>query len=168
MRSVHEDDSTLVLQLKRRLLATCRESPDKLMTESEFQFDDATQDDLADVQAFLQPFMDSQQLLPRTSLELQLLLKHGFICRHKNKIVGFAAFEMYSKKLGEIQCLAVNPEVRRQGIGGTLVKMCVQRAREQKVKEVLAISASEEMFRSCGFDYSLPNQKRAFFIEPGE
>lgn len=138
------------------------------MIDSEFHFDNATQDDLADVQAFLQPFVDSQHLLPRTSLELQLLLKHGFICRRKGKIVGFAAFEMYSKKLGEIQCLAVDAAVRRQGIGGTLVKMCVQRAREQKVKEVLAISASEEMFRSCGFDYSLPNQKRAFFIEPGE
>jgi len=138
------------------------------MPDSDFQFENATQDDLADVQAFLRPFMDNQQLLPRTSLELQLLLKHGFICRQKNKIVGFAAFEMYSKKLGEIQCLAVDAEVRRQGIGGKLVEMCVGRAREQKVKEVLAISASEEMFRSCGFDYSLPDQKRAFFIEPGE
>lgn len=138
------------------------------MTDSDFQFDNATQDDLADVQAFLKPFMDDQHLLPRTSLELQLLLKHGFICRLNNRIVGFAAFEMYSKKLGEIQCLAVDEDVRRQGIGGTLVTMCVQRAREQKVKEVLAISASEEMFRSCGFDYSLPNQKRAFFIQPGD
>ena len=138
------------------------------MTDSKFQFDNATQDDLADVQAFLLPFMDDQQILPRTSVALQLLLKHGFICRHQNKIVGFAAFEMYSKKLGEIQCLAVDADVRRQGIGGTLVRMCVERAREQKVKEVLAITASEEMFRSCGFDYSLPDQKRAFFISPGE
>jgi len=138
------------------------------MPDSEFQFENAIQDDLADVQAFLQPFMDNQDLLPRTSLELQLLLKHGFVCRQQNQIVGFAAFEMYSKKLGEIQCLAVDAQLRRQGIGGKLVEMCVQRAREQKVKEVLAISASEDMFRSCGFDYSLPDQKRAFFIEPGE
>jgi len=138
------------------------------MSDSDFQFENATQDDLADVQAFLQPFMDAQHLLQRTSLELQLLLKHGFICRQKQNIIGFAAFEMYSKKLGEIQCLAVDAKLRRQGIGGKLVEMCVQRAREQKVKEVLAISASEEMFRSCGFDYSLPDQKRAFFIEPGE
>ena len=138
------------------------------MPDPEFQIHDATQDDLASVQAFLQPFMDDQQLLQRTSLELQLLLKHGFICRHQDRIVGFAAFEMYSKKLGEIQCLAVNAEFRRMGVGSGLVKKCIQRAREQKVKEVLAISASEDMFRACGFDYSLPNQKRAFFIEPGE
>lgn len=168
MRSVHKDDSALVLQLKQLTTAHFSKIPAKSMDESDLQFAEATQDDLADVQTFLKPFMDDQQLLPRTSLELQLLMKHGFLCRKNNKIVGFAAFEMYSKKLGEIQCLAVDAEVRRQGIGGTLVKMCVQRAREQKVKEVLAISASEEMFRSCGFEYSLPNQKRAFFIQPGQ
>lgn len=138
------------------------------MLETDFQFNDATQDDLGDVLAFLQPFMDRQHLLQRTSLELQLLLKHGFICRQQNRIVGFAAFEMYSKKLGEIQCLAVDEHVRRRGVGGELVRRCVQRAREQKVKEVMAISASEEMFKACGFEYSLPNQKRAFFIEPNE
>jgi acetylornithine deacetylase len=136
--------------------------------DAEFQFDDAKQEDLGDVQNFLQPFMDQRHLLQRTSLELQLLLKHGFICRLKKQIVGFAAFEMYSKKLGEIQCLAVDENVRRRGVGGQLVHRCVQRAREQKVKEVMAISASEDMFKSCGFEYSLPNQKRAFFIEPGE
>ncbi len=136
------------------------------MSDSEFQFENTTQDDLAEVQTFLQPFMDDRNLLQRTSLELQLLLKHGFICRREGRIIGFAAFEMYSKKLGEIQCLAVAPEFRRRGIGGQLVRMCVQRAREQKVKEVMAISASKEVFGSCGFDYSLPDQKRAFFIEP--
>lgn len=138
------------------------------MPDPEFKFHDATQEDLGDVQNFLQPFMDRQHLLQRTSLELQLLLKHGFICRCDNRIVGFAAFEMYSKKLGEIQCLAVDEQVRRRGVGGELVRRCVQRARDQKVKEVMAISASEDMFKACGFEYSLPNQKRAFFIEPGE
>ena len=137
------------------------------MPEPDFQFFDATQEDLGDVQDFLRPFMDKQLLLPRTSLELQLLLKHGFICRSEDRVVGFAAFEMYSKKLGEIQCLAVDADFRRLGVGTELVNRCVERARAEKVKEVLAISASEEMFRSCGFDYSLPNQKRAFFIEPG-
>ena len=138
------------------------------MPDSKFQFENANQDDLADVQAFLQPFMDNQHLLPRTSLELQLLLKHGFVCRQKNKIVGFAAFEMYSKKLGEIQCLAVSPSVQRRGVGRGQVNRCVEVAKQQNVKELMAISASDGMFLACGFDYSLPNQKRALFISPQE
>ena len=134
--------------------------------ELPFDFIDACQDDLEDVQDFLQPFMDRKELLQRTSIEMQLLLKHAFLCRADGELVGFAALEIYSKKLGEIQCLAVASTFRRKGIGGQLVKQCVARARVEKVKELMAISASEEMFFSCGFDYSLPQQKRAFFIEP--
>jgi amino-acid N-acetyltransferase len=131
-----------------------------------FEFTGACQDDLQDVQDFLQPFMDRKELLQRTSIEMQLLLKHAFLCRTEGALVGFAALEIYSKKLAEIQCLAVAAHVRRKGIGGQLVERCIARAREEKVKELMAISASEDMFFSCGFDYSLPQQKRAFFIEP--
>ena len=134
------------------------------MDGGEIQFVDARHDDLQRVQDFLQFFMDGHQLLPRTSIELELLLKHAFIAKSDEQIVGFAAVEIYSKKLAEIQCLAVSDNFRRRGVGRTLVNMCVERAREQKVVELMAISNSDEMFQACGFDYSLPNQKRAFLF----
>ncbi|MEL7496908.1 MAG: GNAT family N-acetyltransferase [Planctomycetota bacterium] len=141
------------------------------MDEATFLIQPATQDDLADVLAFLTPFMDRQLLLERTSLELQLLLRHSFkaVDVRSDKaepMIGFCALEIYSKKLAEIQCLAVCETFRRQGVGKALVNLCVQRARDEKVLELMAISNSEEMFRACGFDYSLPNQKRAFFFQP--
>ena len=141
----------------------------------------AKSDDLAVVQDFLQTYMDSQQLLQRTSIELELLLKHAFVAFVANDdiqrdnapaaeqtVVGFVALEIYSKKLAEIQCLAVDEKFRRRGVGRELVKRCVQRATDEKVKELLAISSSEEMLMACGFDYALPNQKRAFFLHPSE
>ena len=143
-----------------------------------FQVAPVSQDDLAAVTSFLQPFMDQQFLLQRTSLEVQLLLRHGFkaISTHVDQgpdpstsaagqLIGFCALEIYSKKLAEIQCLAVDSTFRRQGVGKALVQACVQRARDEKVLELMAISNSDEMFRACGFDYSLPNQKRAFFFQ---
>jgi amino-acid N-acetyltransferase len=138
----------------------------QVMDGGEIQFVGARHDDLQSVTDFLQFFMDGHQLLPRTSIELELLLKHAFIARSDERIVGFAALEIYSKKLAEIQCLAVSDKFRRRGVGRTLVSMCVGRAREQKVVELMAISNSDKMFQACGFDYSLPNQKRAFFIQP--
>jgi amino-acid N-acetyltransferase len=136
------------------------------MDEKQFQIASAKHDDLAAVQSFLIPFMDGHLLLRRTSIELELLLKHSFKAIRGDRIIGFCALEIYSKKLAEIQCLAVEVESRRLGVGRELVSHCVQRARDEKVYELMAISSSEEMFRSCGFDYSLPNQKRAFFIQP--
>lgn len=153
----------------------------EIMEDKSISIRNATAEDLAAVQDFLQPYMDSQQLLPRTSLELELLLKHAFVAfvEHadgntdaktgdEQPVVGFVALEVYSKKLAEIQCLAVDEEFRRRGVGRELVGRCVQRATDEKVKELLAISSSEDMLMACGFDYALPNQKRAFFFQPGK
>ena len=136
------------------------------MEESDFQVVAATHDDFVDVQSFLHPFMDGVSLLRRTSIELELMLKHSFKAVSGGEIVGFCALEIYSKKLAELQCLAVDSKFRRRGVGRALVMCCVERAREEKVKEMMAVSSSDEMFMSCGFDYSLPNQKRALFIQP--
>ncbi len=81
------------------------------------------------------------------------------------QLLGFAAIEVYSPKLAELQCLAVHHEHRNTGIGKRLVADCLDRARSLNVMEVLAISSSEDFLRSCGFDYSLPDQKKALFAQ---
>lgn len=129
-------------------------------------FREARPEDLEAVFAFLAPFVESQQLLRRTETEVATLLRHGFVAVSGDSIVGFAAVEIYSRKLAEIQALAVAPAFQRQGIGHHLVQLCVERARRENVVELMAITASESLFMDCGFDYSLPNQKRAVFINP--
>ncbi len=118
------------------------------------------------VAEFLQPFMDQNFLLKREYEEILILMEHGFAAFDGEKIVGFAAVEVYSRKLAELQCLAVSPDYRRMGIAKSLVTRCCEVATKAGVKELLAISASDELFIACGFDYSLPNQKRALFFHP--
>ncbi|QEG23443.1 GNAT family N-acetyltransferase [Mariniblastus fucicola] len=128
----------------------------------------AKSEDLADVSAFLQPFIDQKFILPRTSLEIELLLRHAFVAENSSRIIGFAAVEIYSKKLAEIQCLAVSADFRRKGVGKELVNRCVARAKDEKVREVMAITATEQLFQECGFDFALPGQKRAVFLQTEE
>jgi amino-acid N-acetyltransferase len=123
-------------------------------------------DDATELLEFLQPFVDRRQLLQRTLDELRHLTRHGFVARAGGRIIGFAAVEMYSRKLAEIQCLAVAPEWQGHGIGTRIVQRCVARARELGVLELMAITASDEFLKKCGFHYSLPDQKRALFIQP--
>jgi len=127
-------------------------------------------DDLEPIQALLQPFFDQRKLLRRMRSELILLMANGFVAEVVDasgnpKVVGFAAVEIYSRKLGEIQCLAVDDGYQGQGIGSDLVRACVDRAREKGILEVMAISASDAFLRKLGFDYSLPEQKRALFFQ---
>ena len=127
-------------------------------------------DDLDNIQALLQPFVEKRKLLRRMRSELILLMANGYVADVANevdelKIVGFSAVEIYSRKLGEIQCLAVADGFQGNGIGTALVKACVDRARDKGILEVMAISASDGFLRQLGFDYSLPEQKRALFCQ---
>ena len=127
-------------------------------------------DDLEPIQALLQPFVDQRKLLRRMRSELILLMANGYVAevtdaQGKTHIVGFAAVEIYSRKLGEIQCLAVAEGYQGRGIGSDLVRACLDRAKDKGILEVMAISASDAFLRKLGFDYSLPEQKRALFFQ---
>ena len=113
----------------------------------------------------MRPFVAQRLLLSRTEAEIIELTRHGFVAMQGIRCVGFAAIEIYSPKLAELQCLAVAPEAQRLGFGKRLVKECTDRAKSLGVMEVLAISSSEDFLRSCGFDYSLPDQKKALFMQ---
>lgn len=113
----------------------------------------------------IEPYVANRVLLPRTLDEIEDLLTSGFVAEFDGRIVGFAALEIYSKKLAEIRSLCVADAFRRSGIGKLLVAACVQFARERSILEVMAITSSEDFFRSCGFDFTLPGEKKAFFLQ---
>lgn len=125
----------------------------------------ASPDDLTAVRELLEPFVERRELLPRDDHELARLLTNGFVVEADGQVAGFAAVEVYSRKMAEIQCLAVGLPWRGRGLGKQLVEHCVARAKQLGVFELMAITASENLFRDCGFDYSLPDQKKALFIQ---
>jgi ribosomal protein S18 acetylase RimI-like enzyme len=57
-------------------------------------------------------------------------MQNGFVAEAGKRLVGVAAIEVYSKKLAEIQCLAVAEDFHGRGVGKQLVAMCVARAHE--------------------------------------
>lgn len=116
------------------------------------------------IEALVEPYVQRRILLRRSIEELRDLTRNGFVAEQNGRIVGFSAVDIYSKKLAELQCLAVTAEAQRQGIGKTLVQACIDCARKHQVLEVMAITAAEDFFRECGFDYALPDQKKALFI----
>ena len=123
-----------------------------------------TEDDLPALARFIEPFVRNRILLPRTADELQELIPHGFVAESEGRLVGFAALEVYSSKLAEVRSLAVDPSFQGQGVGRLLVQQCVELARANGILEVMAITSSESFFRSCGFDFTLPGERKALFI----
>lgn len=143
------------------------------------QLRQALPSDAAAIHALLRPYVMQRLLLSRTQAELIELSRHGFVAMLGGsddasaadttntgtppRCVGFCAVEVYSPKLAELQCLAVHTDYQRSGVGKQLVQMCVDRARDLGIMEIMAISSSDRFLENCGFDYSLPDQKRALF-----
>ena len=139
-----------------------------LMTEfdlSSVTYRAASTEDVDSLAAFIEPFVAEGRLLPRTTRELHELLPNGFLAELAGQIVGFAALEIYSSKLAEIRSLAVTLSLQGKGVGRELVARCVQRAEEESVLEVMAITSTDEFFRNCGFDFTLPGERKALFIQ---
>ena len=128
----------------------------------------ATNVTVAALDEFLAPFIAVERLLPRTHDELDELARNGFVALSGDAIVGFAALEIYSSKLAEVRSLAVDPRFQRHGIGKTLVQACIDRAREKRVFEIMAVTSSDDFFRRCGFDFTLPGEKKALFLQTRE
>lgn len=135
------------------------------MTTSSPTIRPASKDDIPALEKLIDEFVKANRLLPRTSGELQDLIPFGFVACLDDRLVGFAALEIYSSKLAEIRSLAVDPQIQRSGIGKQLVASCVELAKSRNVLEVMAITSTEAFFQSCGFDFTLPGEKKALFIQ---
>jgi acetylornithine deacetylase len=133
--------------------------------ETKIHFRRAALDDVPAVNELLRPFVNERKLLRRTRAEMDSLVPSGFLAQVDGRVIGFSAVEIYSRKLAEIQCLAVDAAFQGHGIGSELVRRCIELARERGVMEVLAISSSDSFLQKLGFNYSLPDQKRALFCQ---
>lgn len=128
----------------------------------------AERGDVEAISRFIQPFVDEGILLERTFDEIEQWLPHFFLAEAEGEIVGCAALEVYSRKLAEIRSLAVSPSVQGMGVGRMLVNACVDLAQRLNILEVMAVTSSEEFFKACGFDFTLPGEKKALFIQTRE
>lgn len=133
-------------------------------TEDDFTIRPAHISDAPAIEALVEPYVRQRILLRRSIEEIRDLTRNGFVAERDGQLIGFAAVDIYSRKLAELQCLAVAEDVQRKGIGRRLVQTCIDCARKHQVLEVMAITAAEEFFRECGFDYALPDQKKALFF----
>jgi amino-acid N-acetyltransferase len=125
----------------------------------------ATPADLPTIEKLIARFVEDGTLLPRTFQELEELLDTFFIAEIEGQMMGCAALDIYNRKLAEIRSLAVASEAQGNGVGKLLVQACVDLAHERGIFEVMAISSSDAFFQACGFDFTLPNLRRAFFMQ---
>ncbi len=132
-------------------------------TQDKIMIRQAESSDLHAISSFLDPFVAEGKILRRALGELESLLPNYSIAIIGEAIVGCVVLEVYSPKLAEIRSLAVSPAHQGKGIGKLLVNACLEQAKNVGVFEVMAITSQDSFFQSCGFDFTLPGEKKALF-----
>ncbi len=85
-----------------------------------------------------------------------------FVAESDSKIVGCCALDIYSKRIAEIRSLAILTDYQGKGIGTKLVKLCLKKAKDQRIFEIITITGKDGLFKKNGFN-TFNKEKIALF-----
>ncbi len=91
-------------------------------------------------------------ILNRTEDEVATNIRSYVLAKDKDKIVGYTALHVHSKRLAEIRSLIVDKAYRGQKVGQRLVEFTLNEAKELVVEEdVLVLTYLPLFFEKLGF-----------------
>jgi amino-acid N-acetyltransferase len=111
----------------------------------------ATVIDVKSIHQLINRYAKKDLMLPRSLSEIYENLRDYWIFEEKGKVSGCGALHICWENLAEIKSLAVLENKQRQGIGRKIVEVCIQEAREFKIKQVFALTFQPRFFKKCGF-----------------
>ncbi|MDO8609535.1 MAG: GNAT family N-acetyltransferase [bacterium] len=125
----------------------------------------ATKTDILKIHQLIQEAAKKHRVLPRSKKELSDVIDSFFVFETNGNIIACCALEIYNKKIAEIRSLVVDTKERNKGIGKLLIQACIEKAKKEKLREILSITDKVDFFKKCGFDTCL-NKQYAMFIHP--
>jgi len=107
--------------------------------------------DVDAIQKLLEPFIETEIILPRTKDDIYQHLQEFSVATCNGCLLGTAAMHIYSSTLAEIRSLVVGNSCQGHGIGNLLVRNCEQRAAELGVSKLFALTYLPTFFESAGY-----------------
>lgn len=107
--------------------------------------------DVPAISALIEGYADKGGMLHRPAAEICDRLRDFFVYDADGVIAGTCALHICSNDLAEIRSLAVAEGYTRRGIGGKLVKACMDEARSIGIKKVFALTYQTRFFKRLGF-----------------
>jgi len=113
---------------------------------------EANLDDVGGILQLIEPLEDEGILVARGRDVIERDITHFSVIEHDRVLFGCAALFTYSNGLGELSCLAVDPEAQESGDGERLLKRIEARARAQGLKKLFVLTTrTEHWFLKRGF-----------------
>jgi len=110
--------------------------------------------DVPAIQGVIAPYAEKGEMLPRLPRSLHDIydnLRDFFIHEEEGTVTAVCALHITWEDLAEIRSLAVNANATGRGIGGKLIRACLDEARNLKVRRVFALTYIPTYFERHGF-----------------
>lgn len=120
--------------------------------------------DIADMQTLVADEVEKGVILPRSEDEIANNIRSYVLAKDGDKLVGYTALHIHSKKLAEIRSLIVHADYRGKNIGVDMVAFAINEAKDLGIEEeILSLTYVPEFFRKLGFKEinkeSIPDHK---------
>jgi len=107
--------------------------------------------DVKAIQALVNPYAESGQMLPRTLNEIYEHLRDFHVYEDSGALAGVCALHVSWDGLAELRSLAVRQDRVKHGIGAELVRECLKEAATLQVARVFVLTYQTGFFRKLGF-----------------
>jgi amino-acid N-acetyltransferase len=107
--------------------------------------------DVPQMHQLINYFADKGEMLPRPLSELYENLRDYFVVRQGEGVIACGALHISWSDLAEIKSLAVAEDSQDKGIGGQLVRACLEEARELGITTVFCLTYRPDLFKKFDF-----------------
>ena len=109
--------------------------------------------DVGRIQALVNHYASKETMLGLSLSEIYDQIRDFTVAEGPRRtLIGVCALHVIWDDLAEIRSLAVDPKIRRRGVGRSLVERCLEEARGLQIPKVFALTYQAEFFRRIGFE----------------
>ena len=108
--------------------------------------------DIHAVLALINEYAAQGIMLPRTEFEMSENIRDFSVAYSGDRLVGCGALHFYTPTTAEVRSLAVDPRVKKHGVGRTIVEALELEAREHGLHAIFAFTYVPEFFERMGFE----------------
>ena len=107
--------------------------------------------DIHAIHALINDYAGQGIMLPRTEFEMSENIRDFTVAYSGDELVGCGALHFYTPTTAEVRSLAVDPRVKKHGVGRTIVEALESEAREHGLHAIFAFTYVPDFFRRMGF-----------------
>ena len=111
----------------------------------------AQQHDVDTIVRIIGHYASEGLMLPRSHGALTNALSDYLVADVNGDVIGCGGLEQYSKDTAEIYGLATAPGSPHAGTGSAIVQALIEKAREEKISQVFALTLAPRFFEKMGF-----------------